>query len=505
MTETQITTIPTPSERGNKVRWWVLITVIFGTFLGGMDQTVVGLALPKMISAFSISISDAAWISTAYILAAAVFVPIWGKLGDTAGRKKIYLIGFIGFTVASGLCALAWNLSSMIVFRVIQGLAVSADYPTAMAIIAFTFKDLKERAQALGIWSGAFAMSAVFGPLVGGPLIDNFNWRMVFIINIPLGIIGLLLAIFFIDESVGEAREAHFDWWGSGALATALFSLVLVLDRGQTWGWSSTASIISYITTIVFGIIFILIEQRTAEPVVDLRLFKNSTFTNTLSNNFVVFMGMMGSMFLIPVFAETYLGYGATKTGYLFIPMAAAMMMAAIIGGRLVGKIKANYIIFASTMVAAVGIGIFSAIDARMTAWDLMWPLALMAFGMGFGMSQRTSLVALVTPPDKTGEASAILALVRNIAGAFGTALSATILDNAVNAAVLRVARNSALQGAASMTKAFIGLIILKAQIVGYATVFRTSAIVVAIGAVGALWIKIPKQRLANGELVDAD
>src|ERR1035437_1666128 len=146
----------TAAIRDDKWRWWVLATVIFGTFLGRLDQTVVNLALPKMIGDFSIPVSGAAWISTAYILANAVFVPVWGKLGDTAGRKRIYLIGFIGFIIASGFCGFAWNLSSMIVFRIIQGLAVSADYPTAMAIIVVTFTNMKERAQALGLWSAAF-------------------------------------------------------------------------------------------------------------------------------------------------------------------------------------------------------------------------------------------------------------------------------------------------------------------------------------------------------------
>src|SRR5277367_666303 len=246
----------------NNLRWVVLATVIFGTFLGRLDQTVVNLALPKIIGDFSISVSDAAWISTAYILANAVFVPVWGKLGDTAGRKRIYLIGFIGFTIASGLCAIAWNLSSMIVFRVIQGFAVSADYPTAMAILAVTFTDMKERAQALGIWSSAFAVASVFGPLIGGPLIDNFNWRAVFFINIPLGIIGLFLAFRYIDESVGERRAAHFDWWGSSTLGAALFSLTLVLDQGQTWGWLSLASLSMYAATIFFAITFYFIELR---------------------------------------------------------------------------------------------------------------------------------------------------------------------------------------------------------------------------------------------------
>src|ERR1700739_272044 len=243
-----------PTQKNN-LRWVVLATVIFGTFLGRLDQTVVNLALPKIISDFSISVSDAAWISTAYILANAVFVPVWGKLGDTAGRKRIYLIGLVRFTVSSGLCALAWHLPSMIVFRIIQGFAVSADYPTAMAIISVTFADAKERAQALGIWSGAFAVAAVFGPLIGGPLIDSFSWRSVFFINIPLGLIGLFLAFKFIDESVGETRSAKFDWWGSVTLGAALFALTLVLDQGQTWGWLSVASIFSYIMTVVFAVI----------------------------------------------------------------------------------------------------------------------------------------------------------------------------------------------------------------------------------------------------------
>src|SRR5271154_3700818 len=258
------------AEKGSSLRWVVLATVIFGTFLGRLDQTVVNLALPKIIGDFSISVSDAAWISTAYILANAVFVPVWGKLGDTAGRKKIYLIGFIGFIFASGLCALAWNLSSMIVFRIIQGFAVSADYPTAMAILAVTFTDMKERAQALGIWSSAFAAASVFGPLIGGPLIDNFNWRSVFFINIPLGLIGLFLAITYIDESVGEKRTVKFDWWGSIALGTALLGLTLVLDQGQTWGWTSLDSIFWYIVTIVFSFIFYRVELHQGEPIVNL-------------------------------------------------------------------------------------------------------------------------------------------------------------------------------------------------------------------------------------------
>src|SRR5580704_12602225 len=182
----------------SSLKWWILLTVIVGTFLGRLDQTIVNLALPKIITDFNISVSAAGWIATAYILANAIFVPIWGKLGDTIGRKRVYILGFSIFIVGSVLSGLAWNLSSLISFRVIQAIAGSADYPTAMAILAVTFPQQKERAQALGIWSSSFAAAAVFGPLIGGPLIDNFGWRSVFIINLPVGIVGLIMAVIFV-------------------------------------------------------------------------------------------------------------------------------------------------------------------------------------------------------------------------------------------------------------------------------------------------------------------
>jgi EmrB/QacA subfamily drug resistance transporter len=494
------------AEKRNSLRWVVLATVIFGTFLGRLDQTVVNLALPKIIGDFSISVSDAAWISTAYILANAVFVPVWGKLGDTAGRKRIYLIGFIGFIIGSALCAIAWNLSSMIVFRIIQGFAVSADYPTAMAILAVTFTDVKERAQALGIWSGAFAVASVFGPLIGGPLIDNFNWRSVFIINIPLGIIGLFLALRYIDESVGEKRAAHFDWWGSSSLAAALFGLVLVLDQGQTWGWGSIWSILCYLTIVIFSGLFYFIERRETEPIVNLDFFKIGTFVNTLINNFIVFMALIGAIFLIPIFAETFLGYDATQTGYLFIPLAIALMMAAPLGGQLIGKIKPSYVIFASTLVAGIGMFMLSYIDPRSTALELIIPLCVLAFGLGFGMAQRTNLVAVAVPKDDIGEASAVLALVRNVSGAFGVAIFSTILVNITNGNVLRLAQQSTLRSVnPQQMQQFIGLIILKAQVDGYGTVFLLASIIIFVGAFAAFLITVPRESLTKEHHVVAE
>ncbi len=496
-------TTESPAEKSS-LKWWVLLTVIIGTFLGRLDQTIVNLALPKIISDFSISVSDAGWIATAYILANAIFVPIWGKLGDTIGRKKVYILGFSIFILGSVLAGLSWNLSSMLSFRVIQAMAASADYPTAMAILAVTFRGQKERAQALGIWSSSFAAAAVFGPLVGGPLIDNFGWRSVFLVNLPVGILGLFMAITFVKESVSEHKTTHFDWWGALTLGTALSALVLVLDQGQSWGWLSINSLLSYLTMVVFTAVFIRIEHHSPEPIVDLKFFKIPAFVNTLWNNFIVFMGMMGGVFLIPIFAQTFLGYSATQSGYLFIPMAAAMMLAAPLGGSLIGKVKPNYVIMASTFVAGLGIYLFSFLDPRSTALAIIWPLSIMAFGLGFGMAQRTNIIAVIVPHDEIGVASSILALARNIAGAFGIALFATILTNVTNSNVIKYEQHSILQSTnpADYQK-FLGLIILKSQVAAYATVFVIAAAVILVGAITAYWIKVDRSMTGEKILIE--
>lgn len=493
------------TEAENKnLKWFILITVMVGTFLGRLDQSIVNLALPKIITDFSITVSSAGWIATAYILANAVFVPVWGKLGDTIGRKKVYLMGFGIFIVGSALAGIAWNLGSMLVFRVIQAIASSADYPTAMAILAVTFTDPKQRAQALGIWSAVFAASGILGPLIGGPLTDHFGWRSVFLINIPIGIVGMLMAMEFVSESKVEKGTKTFDWWGATALGGALSGLVLVLDKGMDWGWLSFGSFICYMAIVVFGWLFYVIEKRHPEPVVDLKFFSNAVFVNSIVNNFIVFMGLMGSVFLIPIFSQTFLGYNATQTGYLFLPMALAMMIGAPLGGALTGRISTNYVVAASTAIAAFGLFLFSVfIDARATAIDIMFPLFVMAFGLGIGMAQRTGAIAAAVPPNEIGAASSILALVRNISGAFGIALFGTVLVNVTSSNVLTIARNSVLNvHTPEATKAFIGLIELKAQVDAYHTIFLMGMVVLALGAIAALWLKVPERKSSEPMVV---
>jgi DHA2 family multidrug resistance protein len=479
-------------------KWLVLATVIVGTFLGRLDQTIVNLALPKIITSFNITVTSAAWIATAYIIANAVFVPVWGKLGDTVGRKRIYILGFSIFILGSVLAGLAWNLPSMIFFRVIQAIASSADYPTAMAILTITFPPGKERARALGIWSGAFAASAVFGPLIGGPLIDSFGWRSVFFVNVPVGLIGLAMALAYIKESVSERKTKEFDWAGAGTLGVALSTMVLVLDRGTVWGWGSLNSILCYAITVFFAVAFYYIEKTHKEPIIDFKFFKIPAFTNALVNNFLLFMCMLGSIFLIPVFAQTFLGYTATQSGYLFIPMGLIIPISAAVGAQFSGKVEPRWIIFISTAGAAIGFFFLSFLDPKSTALDISLPLALMALFMGFGMAQRTNIIAAVVPLEEIGIASGILALARNIGGAFGIAIFGTILNSSVNNNVLSTAAHSVIRSVNPIIiEQGIALIELKAQVSAYGEVFLLGAVCMFLAAFPVLLMRTSREAAA--------
>ena len=233
-----------------------------------------------------------------------------------------------------------------------------------------------------------------------------------------------------------------------------------------------------------------------SEPIVDLKFFKIPAFVNALVNNFVVFMGMMGGVFLIPVFAQTFLGYSATESGYLFMPMAAALMLGSPIGGMLMGRVQSRYVIFWSTIVAAIGIFMFIGLDPRSSALDIIIPLSVMAFGLGFGMAQRTNIIASVVPQSEIGVASSVLALVRNISGAFGIAIFATILDNRITSNVLTINSFSKLSSHVPLDiETYIGLISLKAQVDAYDYVFLIASIIVFLGSFTILFLKLERER----------
>jgi DHA2 family multidrug resistance protein len=308
---------------------------------------------------------------------------------------------------------------------------------------------------------------------------------------VPVGLIGLAMAMAYIKESVSERKTKQFDWLGAGTLGIALSTLVLVLDRGTVWGWLSFDSILCYAITIFFSVAFYYIEKAHKEPIIDFKFFKIPAFTNTLINNFLVFMCLLGSIFLIPVFAQTFLGYTATQSGYLFIPMGLIIPIAAAIGAQFSGKVQPRWIIFVSTAGAAIGFFLLSFIDPKSSAFDIYAPLGLMALFMGLGMAQRTNIIAAVVPQEEIGIASGILALVRNIGGAFGIAIFGTILISSENRNVLATAAHSIIRSVDPIIiRQGIALITLKAQIAAYGEVFFFGSVMMFLAAFPVLLLR---------------
>lgn len=477
-------------------QWAVLGTLMISSFLGRLDGSIVSLATPKIITDFGITVTDASYITTAYVLGNAVFVPVFGKLGDLIGRKPLYLFGIIGFVISSMLAGLSWNLSSLLFFRILQAITVSIDYPIALSIIAFEFTDRQQRLQAQGIWSSIFAAAIVFGPLLGGPLTDTFGWRSVFYVNIPLGAIGTFMAIRYIKEPVEQIKGLkHFDWLGSIVLGTSLASIVLVLDRGQTWGWSSSYSIISYIVAVVSMVLFIFIEQREKEPVVDLDFFKIPAFTIANVASFISMMGLFGGIFLIPIFAQNILGYSVTKSGYLFIPMAVGIMSGAQLGVRLAQRMSPRYFVSVGMFWGALMLYLFSGIDILWGFWEIALRLGLFAFGIGIGFGPLTQAAVGTVPIQEVGVASSVLALTRNLAGAFGTAIFATILSNSTTANLINIQNSSVINTTNPQQLQIIaGLMEVKATILAYGTVFHWASVFVLIGGITCLFLQDIKQ-----------
>ena len=480
-------------------QWLVLATVMISSFLGRLDGSIVNLALPKMISDFGITVNEASWIATAYIIANAVFVPVFGKLGDMIGRKKLYLAGIIGFTLTSMLAGLSWNFPAMIFFRVLQAITVSIDYPIALSIIAFNFPQPKQRAMAMGMWSAIFAAAIIFGPLLGGPLIDTFGWRSVFYVNVPLGALGTFMAMRFITETVKEFKGLHhFDYEGSILLGICLGIMVLVLDQGQTWGWASQASILCYIITAITGYLFIWYERRQKEPVVDLKFFKIPSFTAAIVTSFISFMGMIGGIFLIPIFVQTYLGYSVTKSGYVFIPMAFGMMISAQMGARLSQKIPGKYLTAAGMFWASFIMYLFTGLDVRWGFWHIAGLLFLMAAGLGAGLPTLTQAATSTVPIQEVGVASSVLALARNISAAFGTAIFATILTNSVYSQLINIEHYSQVNTIVPSTlQTVVSLMEVQANVSAYGVVFWWAAIITFVGGISALFVADYRQQAA--------
>ncbi|HLZ07810.1 MAG TPA: DHA2 family efflux MFS transporter permease subunit, partial [Chloroflexota bacterium] len=307
---------PLPASDTHK--WWVLGIVVMGTFMSILDSTVVNIALPKLIAVFSTDVHGAQWVLTSYLLALAVVIPMTGYLQEKYGGKRIYMITITLFTMASALCGFAWSLNAMIFFRVLQGLGGGLIMPLGMSLLLREFRP-EERGTALGIFGIPLMLGPAIGPTLGGYLVQYVDWRFIFFINIPIGIFAVFAASRVLRETPRQ-NAGKLDVWGVALVALGSASLLFGIGNGPADGWNSPSVIGEIALGICSLVAFVVVELRTAQPLLELRLFKSYNFSLSVFVTLIVQVALFGAIFLLPLFLQNLRGMGAMETGMMLIP-----------------------------------------------------------------------------------------------------------------------------------------------------------------------------------------
>lgn len=416
-------------------KWWLLANVMIGTFMAVLDATIVNVGLPKLMASFGAGIDKVEWVITAYMLAMAVMLPTSAWLADKFGYKRMYFLGLLLFTFGSFLCGMSVNIDMLIIARVIQGLGSGAIQPLGMAIITHEFPADK-RGVALGFWSISAAASVSFGPILGGYLIDNFNWQLIFDVNIPIGIVGLLATI-VIQQEYKDKNVRNFDLVGFLSVVTFLPLTLYALSQGNAVtnpeGWSAPYILICFAIAAIALAVFITNEFTVKEPLIDLRLLGNHNFGFSNLIMLIFGMGMFGSTFLMPVYLQNSLGYTAVMSGSVFLPVGIIQGIMAPIAGKMADKLNAKILALTGVIILAFSFYLNSSLSFLTEHNYIMTSLYLRGFGMGLLFTPLSTISLIEIPRNKMAQASGLSNTIRQLGGSLGVAILATLLTSRVN------------------------------------------------------------------------
>lgn len=404
-----------------------LLTMCFALFMAMLDNTVVNVALPTIRVDLGASVSDLQWIIDGYVLAFASLLLTGGILGDRYGRKRMFLSGLVVFTVASLACGFSATTGQLIAARALQGVGAALLMPGTLSIITVTFP-AQERAKAIGIWAGVSALALALGPTGGGWIVENFNWQFVFFVNVPIGIVGFLIALRVVKESVSE-QTRHLDIPGLALGTSALLLTTWALIESNQYGWSDSRIIAALVLAAALLASFLWWETRSSHPMMPLSFFRIPAFSAGNHVAFSISLGMFGIFFFMTLYMQEIHGFSPLEAGVRFLPMTATIIVAAPLAGRLAGRIGSRLPMTAGLTLAATGLFLLSFLKAE-TSYAVIWPVFLMlGFGMGFTMTPMTAAVMNSVGPQRAGLGSAMTNTSREIGGVLGIALLGTILS----------------------------------------------------------------------------
>ncbi len=423
---------PSLSSDHRAYPWYVLLTVMISTFMVVLDGTIVNVAIPTIMAAFGKTISQVVWVSTAYLIALSIVLAISGWLTEHFGAKQAFMVGLVIFVVSSYLCGIAWNIESMVFFRVLQGFGGGILTPVGMTL--FTTEFSKEyRTVPLGFYSIAIAAAISLGPAVGGYLIEKINWKWIFFINLPFGLITFFMAWVILKRT--QRKEIHaFDKWGLLTLTSFLVLLFLGISSGHaSWnakGWTSMFTILSFLISGISLALFLYIELHHPYPIVDLRIFRERNFLMGNTILFIFSFTLFGSSFLLPLYLQNGLNYSQIHTGLVLLPLGLSQCFFGGLSGWMTKKISPLWLVFFSIIILGISYQLNSNFSLYTSEKSMVVLFTLRGAAMGFLFAPLLALTMLKIPEEKISQATGLFTVQRQIGAALGVSVFETIFTN---------------------------------------------------------------------------
>jgi len=409
-------------------KWAILAAVMLGSIMGPLDGSIVNTVLPSITEYFRTDISIAQWVPTIYLLTISCLILLYGRLGDMIGYKTVFLSGLAAFTLTSVLCGASQSIWMLIAFRALQGLAAGMMMSVGYAIVTTAFPP-SERGKALGIYAISIAVGLGLGPTLGGLIAQHLSWRYVFFVNVPIGITAVFWGYRIIPQTIRKAGQ-RLDIWGAAAAFLFLTSLLLYANRGDEWGWTAPASIILLAAALASLGLFIWIERRAVQPMLNLSLFANRVFAFANLSALLNFMATYAVVFLTPFYLMIVLDYDILKIGLVMAASPVATLFVAPLSGAVSDRIGSRPLAFCGMCLSAAGLFLLSRLQVSSDATDVAWRLAIAGAGAGLFQSPNNSAVMGSVPVVHLGVASGILAAMRNVGMVLGIAVAGAVLYN---------------------------------------------------------------------------
>ncbi|MFH8927608.1 DHA2 family efflux MFS transporter permease subunit [Streptomyces pristinaespiralis] len=421
---------PAPGEGHDRRTVLVAIgALLLGMLLAALDQTIVATALPTIVSELG-GMDHLSWVVTAYMLAATAATPLWGKLGDQYGRKKLFQTAIVIFLVGSALCGISQNMPQLIAFRAVQGLGGGGLMVLSMAIVGDLVSP-RERGKYQGLFGAVFGATSVLGPLLGGFFTEHLSWRWVFYINLPIGVVALLVIAAVLHIPVRRTRHT-IDYLGTFLIASVATCLVLVASLGgTTWAWGSARIIGLAVLGAVLLVAFVAVERKAAEPVLPLKLFRIRTFTLVAVISFIIGFAMFGAMTYLPTFLQVVQGISPTMSGVHMLPMVFGLLLTSTASGQIVSR-TGRWKVFpiAGTAVTALGLLLLHQLEANSSTWQMSLYFFVFGAGLGLVMQVLVLVVQNAVGYEDLGVATSGATFFRSIGASFGVAIFGTIFTN---------------------------------------------------------------------------